>query len=112
MKTARAWSVRPTVLVEQWDERDRVLAEALIEYEANAFCPGCGQLRSKAWDEDTSGSWQHEKLKCFACEGHEQANKNGNEPEPGELKFLSLNEADVARMKARKNAPKIDLDAI
>lgn len=112
MKAARAWSVRPTVLVEEWDERDRVLAEALIEYEEAAFCPGCGQLKSKAWDEDTSGSWQHAKIKCFACEGHEQAQKNDTEPEAGELKFLSLNEDDVRRAKARKNAPKIDLDSL
>lgn len=83
-----------------------------MEYEANAFCPGCGQLKSKAWDEDTSDSWQHETVKCFACEGHEQAQKNDSEPEPGELKFLSLNEDDVRRAKARKNAPKIDLDSL
>jgi Zn ribbon nucleic-acid-binding protein len=112
LRAARAWSVRPTVLVEEWDERDRVLAEALIEYEANAFCPGCGQLKSKAWDEDTADSWQHETVKCSACAGHETLSKNEKEPEPGELKFLSLNEDDVRRAKARKNAPKIDLDAV
>ena len=112
MRAARAWSVRPTVLVEEWDERDRVLAEALIEYEANAFCPGCGQLKSKAWDEDTSESWQHETVKCFACEGHETLSKNEKDREPGELKFLTVDEANVKARKARKNAPKIDLDAI
>ena len=112
MKAARAWSVRPTVLVEEWDERDRVLAEALIEFEANAFCPGCGQLRSKAWDEDTSGSWQHDTVTCHACAGQETLSKSSNEPEPGELRFLTVNEDDVKRAKARRNAPKVDLEAI
>ena len=112
MKAARSWSVRPTVLVEEWDERDRVLAEALIEYEETAFCPGCHQPRSKAWDEATAGSWQHDTIKCYACEGQEQLSKGSNDPEPGELRFLTVNEDDVKRARARLNAPKVDLEAI
>lgn len=96
----------------EWEERDRVLAEALIEFEANAHCPGCGQLRSKAWDEDTAGSWEHDSVKCFACETQDKKKSTTEEPEPGALQFMTLNEDDVRRAKARKTAPKIDLDAL
>ena len=38
--------------------------------------------------------------------------KNEKDREPGELKFLTVDEANVKARKARKNAPKIDLEAI
>ena len=38
--------------------------------------------------------------------------KNEKDREPGELKFLAVDEANVKARKARKNAPKIDLEAI
>lgn len=98
--------------MDEWGERDRVLAEALIEFEENATCPKCGQLRSKAWDEDTKGSWEHSQVKCYACAGHEEKSKDEGEPGPGVLKFLTLNEDDMRRAKARRDAGPIDLEAI
>lgn len=104
--------MRPTVLVEEWQERDRVLAEALIEFEENAYCPSCRQLKSKAWNEDTAGSWQHSTITCYACADHAALESNSNDPEPGVLRFMTLNEDDMKRAQARKNAPPVDLDAL
>lgn len=84
----------------------------MIEFEENAYCPGCGQLKSKAWDEATAGSWQHSSVTCYACAGHADLQKKSTEPDPGVLRFLTVNEDDVRRNRARKNAPKIDLDAL
>lgn len=89
-----------------------MLAEALIEFEENAYCPGCGQLKSKAWDEDTAGSWQHSTVQCYACADHAALEKGSTEAEPGVLRFMTLNEADMRRARARKNAKPVDLDAL
>lgn len=107
MKAARAWSARPTEFVE-WGERDRVLAEALIEFEESAYCPGCGQLKSKAWDEASSGSWDMATVHCYACEHKDGKGKDSEDPSPGDLQFMTLDEKSMrivkARMKARVQA--------
>lgn len=105
MRAAQAWSVRPTVLLQEWGERDRVLAEALIEFDATAHCPGCGQLRSKAWDPDTAGAWEtHEDVTCYACAHTAEQKKNDDDPKPGQLTYVALNDEDVARAKKIRQA--------
>ncbi|KHS54179.1 hypothetical protein [Brevibacterium linens] len=103
MKAARAWSVRPTELVE-WGERDRVLAEALIEFEENAYCPGCGQLKSKAWDPASEGSWDFATIHCYACAHNDGHAQDANDKTPGELRFMTLDEKSVKIAKARARA--------
>ncbi|MFC5425602.1 hypothetical protein ACFPLA_08600 [Brevibacterium otitidis] len=96
-------------MLQEWGERDRVLAEALIEFDSTAHCPGCGQLRSKAWDPDTAGAWEtHEDVTCYACahtaEQQKKKKSNDDEPTPGQLTYVSLNEEDVAREKKVRQA--------
>ena len=92
----------------EWGERDRVLAEALIEFEENAYCPGCGQLKSKAWDSASEGSWDFATVQCYACAHNEGQSKDSSDRTPGELKFMTLDEKAVkiarVRKKARENA--------
>lgn len=79
-----------------------MLAEALIEFEENACCPGCGQLKSKAWDKASAGAWEVvTDVTCYACAANEQQSKALSEPEPGELRFLAFNEEDHKRAKKR-----------
>lgn len=80
---------------QRWTARDRTLAEALLEYE-DSFCPGCGQPKSKAWNDKTDGWWEQESLHCFACEMIENqrkiAEKSDKESEPGELTYMTLDD--------------------
>lgn len=82
--------------MDEWSEKDRVLAEALIEFEENAHCPGCGQLRSKAWDDSTDGWWEMSKVHCYACEAQqvaeERSSKSADKGEPGDLPFITLDD--------------------
>lgn len=79
-----------------------MLAEALIEFEETANCPGCGQLKSKAWDKTSAGAWEVvTDITCYACAANTEGSKALPEPEPGELRFLAFNEDDHKRAKKR-----------
>lgn len=84
-----------------WSDRDRALAQALIDYEESSFCPGCHQLKSKAFDPASEGEWELDVVaKCYACETLEGKNKDeAEEPLPGELQSLVLNEEGFKRAK-------------
>jgi hypothetical protein len=99
--------VRPTAFVDEWPEKDRLLAEALTHYEESAHCPGCGQLKSKAWDEDSAGSWGAENtITCHACAAQQEKQKERGtkDAKPGELRFVTLDEKSLKIAKARKKA--------
>lgn len=85
-----------------------MLAEALIEFEENANCPGCGQLKSKAWDPASSGSWDYATVHCHACEHKDSKAKESEDQSPGDLQFMTLDEKSMrivqARAKARSGA--------
>lgn len=88
--------MRPSVFVEEWPEKDRLLAEALVQFEESAHCPGCGQLKSRAWDDRTDGYWEQESATCHGCAAVEQARdsaeKTGEKSEAGTLNFLVLHD--------------------
>lgn len=86
--------------MEEWSERDRALAQALLDYESTAFCPGCHQLKSVAYDSVSDGVWElSETAHCFACAAAEEQKKDLDDPEPGELRSLKMNEEDLKRAK-------------
>ena len=85
------------MFVEEWPEKDRLLAEALTHFEDTAHCSGCGQLKSKAWDPDSA--WEVGTVECYACKAHQD---DKTESKPGELRFLSLDEKSMRIAKARK----------
>lgn len=86
--------------MEEWPERDRALAQALIDYEATAFCPRCHQLKSIAYDEVSDGAWELSKtVHCYACADMEEQEKDLDEPEPGELRSLKLNKEDIKQAR-------------
>lgn len=87
------------MIVDEWPEKDRLLAESLIHFEETAHCSGCGQLRSKAWDEDSA--WDMGTVHCRACE--KQAD-DSEKVEPGDLRFLELDEKSTRIKKARNKA--------
>jgi hypothetical protein len=102
LRAARDWSVPYTVLTGQrlpgqrWTVRDRTLAEALVEYEGGS-CPGCGQPKSKAWNEKTDGWWGQESVTCYSCKAAEEQREitkkqAGEDEKPGRLTFMSLDE--------------------
>lgn len=97
--------MKPTEFIE-WGERDRVLAEALIEFEDTAYCPGCGQLKSEAWDPASQGAWDYQTIHCYSCEHKDKQAKQNDDATPGELKVLAVDHKSVkisrARMKARE----------
>ena len=90
-----------------------MLAEAFTEYETNAFCSGCGQHKSKAWNEDTAGSWERKHVTCYACQASAQ---NTTPLEPGQLGYMSLNEKDyqqsVKRREFLEGNPDFNLDQL
>ncbi|MCT2357085.1 hypothetical protein M3G54_01735 [Brevibacterium casei] len=81
-----------------------MLAEALIEFEENAYCPGCGQLKSKAWDPASEGSWDFGHVQCYACAHKESAPNNADDRTPGQVQFMTLDEKAVRVAKAREKA--------
>lgn len=92
--------MKPSDFMEKWSERDRALAQALMDYEATSFCPGCHQLKSIAYDKTSNGAWElSQTAHCYACEAMDEQKKDLEEPEPGELRTLRLNEEDWKRAK-------------
>lgn len=92
--------MKPSTFMEEWSERDRALAQALMDYEATSFCPGCHQLKSIAYSKASHGTWELAPVAhCYACEAYEEEKDKMEEPEPGELRSLRLNEEDWKRAK-------------
>lgn len=91
--------MRPTEFM-AWRGRDRLLAEALLEYE-DSFCPGCGQPKDKAWDPASNGAWEAESIVCESCAAMQRAENETKEPEPGSMQYAVFNEDDYERAKAR-----------
>lgn len=81
-----------------------MLAEALIEFEENAYCPGCGQLKSKAWDPASGGAWDFATVDCYACAHSDGQAQDSSDKTPGELRFMTLDEKSVRIAKAREKA--------
>lgn len=89
--------------MEDWSARDRALALALQDFEATSFCPGCHQLKSIAYDPVSDGVWELGKAAhCYACAASEDQKKDLDDPEPGELRSLMLNQEDWKRAKLAK----------
>lgn len=87
------------MFVEEWPEKDRLLAEALIHFEDTAHCSGCGQLKSQAWDEDST--WDTGTVTCYACKAQAE---DKTETDPGVLKYMVLDEKSTRIIKARRKA--------
>lgn len=91
--------MRPSEFVDGWSEKDRLLAEALTHFEDTAHCGGCGQLKSKAWDDDSA--WEIGTVTCHACKTQQN---DKTETDAGKLKYLSLDEKSMRIAKARRKA--------
>lgn len=76
----------------------------MIEFEENAYCPGCGQLKSKAWDPASEGAWDFASVNCYACAHNEGNSQDAADKTPGELRFMTLDEKSVRIAKARSKA--------
>lgn len=76
------------------------------------MCPGCGQLKAHAWDEESDGHWERvNDVTCYACAAEQRAANDDREAKrevpPGELSYLVFNREDferAKRVKARRRA--------
>lgn len=73
----------------KWTSRDWALTVALQSYEDD-LCPGCGQPRTYAFDEDASGRYGVHSATCNACASLDRATAARGEknPPPGQRQYV------------------------
>lgn len=95
LRTARANHVPHSTLrfpdrkhPHRWTRADSILQLALTTHE-DGLCPGCGQPRDRAWNDDMADLYHAHTVTCLACKVRYEDGPGRSERTPADHTFVT-----------------------